>query len=1340
MTGTIEITGTGGIIEGNLGAANVNVNLDQCNSFSETGYKMNSTSYFTSSFDDVTIMFWATRDDLTDTTSDRLFTANGGNDLRIYLQNDVLRFRHTFADDTVSEACQFNLTNEVNNNDWFHIAAVYDGSGGIDKLFLNGVQKASVSVSKNLKALSSATDAWSIARRVSTTAESYAGKIADCKIYSTALSEAEIKIAASKINKDPTLISSTAPVGYWPIVGTTIDVTDNSSNSNNMTALGTPTVTYDKFSVDVYDNSTTTDGTFTVTQGKVEGKALTSLTFDGSGDIINVGDSNAIITGTDVTYACWVKVDNGYANTVYLIANQKGAGSTNMSLAVNRDASGNSAGKIDGFVWNGSSHIHTVYDAGINDGKWHHIVFTTTGSSQVLYFDGVQVATGSGAFSNSASTDDMSIGAFNAASPSDSLDGNMRDVRIYDYALSAERAASLYSNTYPQTPDHWWKIDEGSGSAVEDYGTGTDADGTITGATYTNGTLDLDGTLTIAANGTLSAPRGNLDVGGNMASNGALTHNNGKVRFTEHLQVTGTSLTFYNMSWDGSNIKTIDLMNDTTVENQLDGNNQWRLKASSNTVTLTMGTATSQGTIDTTTMSSYGLEWDSNTSNFVKIRGVNSLFPAIITGTNIDWDDVSSGLVRLENCDFQGDITTGGGGVTITLTGDCEFDAFTVSSGDTLDLNGQRMTTSGRLSGSGTFTGTNGLLSVADLRCDGFSSFDLQNTDIMFNASCTARMNGSPSNKARTMFVQSGDVVAMARATTTVNNLIAAGDLRQGNNDLDMALVDLTIPVGGNVDTQTRTGISYTCSGDFTTSGGLIGKSGLDFDGSTATATPFTFLDVPYDLSNLQNSDATIEMWINPESKSGDAKPAGIINGYAAGSTNRWQFDHLTNDTFNFNSHEYNQAINFTPNIGKMNHIALVFDDSENLLQIYHDGKLVGQNTLGTGIDLGAAGADPDLGISWQSTAKDTIRAGYMGFKGQFYMYRIFNTARTPAQLRADMFNTHGNMASTTGLQVMYQFDEGTGGAGDTVDNKEGTASRDGVLSNSGAAPNWVGGGTFTQGTSTVDLTGTGTLTFQGDIDFNILKCAAATKTTTIKRLSSGYININTNLYKGAGTLTRDGSLSWRWSWKTGTGAVNNSGLSVSGASYPVDLSNTYVVYYHDATIAKEVKWNYFINGSDTTLAADQETTGYWNTAFYKTDIGDYELKCHHLKMEGPSSASSSQVNIDAGNLEFTSTNGLLQSYPDNVFTAGPGATISGSSAGTTFKSQNNFVVVGKVENLNVTNEELSVTGQVINCTGEIHQQFPTIDHDQQLDFDTADDRDIILGRDLDKNTELINS
>ena len=64
--------------------------------------------------------------------------------------------------------------------------------------------------------------------------------------------------------------------------------------------------------------------------------------------------------------------------------------------------------------------------------------------------------------------------------------------------------------------------------------------------------------------------------------------------------------------------------------------------------------------------------------------------------------------------------------------------------------------------------------------------------------------------------------------------------------------------------------------------------------------------------------------------------------------------------------------------------------------------------------------------------------------------------------------------------------------------------------------------------------------------------------------------------------------------------------------------------------------------------------------------------------------------------------------------------------------------VVGNIENLNVTNEELNVTGEVINCTGEIHQWHPALDDAQQLDRDTAEDRDINLGRDLDKNTELV--
>jgi hypothetical protein len=195
-------------------------------------------------------------------------------------------------------------------------------------------------------------------------------------------------------------------------------------------------------------------------------------------------------------------------------------------------------------------------------------------------------------------------------------------------------------------------------------------------------------------------------------------------------------------------------------------------------------------------------------------------------------------------------------------------------------------------------------------------------------------------------------------------------------------------------------------------------------------------------------------------------------------------------------------------------------------------------------------------------------------------------------------------------------------------------------------------------------------------------------------------------------------------------------GTVVSGASYPVNLGNTYVNYYHDTTLVKEVTWKYFIGTRGCTFSADQVSVGYtaWGGTDVTYDYGNYTLKAPETKFTG----ATGSANFDAGKLWLTTTTGLSASTASDNLNCGPGATISGSSAGTTFKSQNNWKVVGRCENLDVTNEELRVTGQVINCTGDIIQQHPSIDANQQLDYDTADDRDIHLGRDLDKNTELV--
>ena len=53
---------------------------------------------------------------------------------------------------------------------------------------------------------------------------------------------------------------------------------------------------------------------------------------------------------------------------------------------------------------------------------------------------------------------------------------------------------------------------------------------------------------------------------------------------------------------------------------------------------------------------------------------------------------------------------------------------------------------------------------------------------------------------------------------------------------------------------------------------------------------------------------------------------------------------------------------------------------------------------------------------------------------------------------------------------------------------------------------------------------------------------------------------------------------------------------------------------------------------------------------------------------------------------------------------------------------------MGDIENLDVIDQELVISGKVINCTGDIIQWHHSQDFDQRFDADTADDRDVRLG------------
>ena len=99
-------------------------------------------------------------------------------------------------------------------------------------------------------------------------------------------------------------------------------------------------------------------------------------------------------------------------------------------------------------------------------------------------------------------------------------------------------------------------------------------------------------------------------------------------------------------------------------------------------------------------------------------------------------------------------------------------------------------------------------------------------------------------------------------------------------------------------------------------------------------------------------------------------------------------------------------------------------------------------------------------------------------------------------------------------------------------------------------------------------------------------------------------------------------------------------------------------------------------------------------------------------------------------NLTGTGGSDGFDTVSTSVLNAGPGCTIGGDASGQKVKfiSQNGFQIVGDIDDLNVTNEELTVVGTVSNCTGDIIQFTPGHDTTLSLETDTAEDRDIRLG------------
>lgn len=255
--------------------------------------------------------------------------------------------------------------------------------------------------------------------------------------------------------------------------------------------------------------------TGTITSGtRAAGVTGSALTLNGTSTSVNAGTASSLDFGSgSFSVGAWIKTTG---TSFQRIVSKGDFGNTNGYLLA---TSGGSAVFAIGAGGVQANSVAVNTPNGLNDGRWHHVLFTVDGTADTIrgYVDGVPRAltvgsgycgSASGAVVNIASCSSLSASAPDAlrigsyAGTSEFFAGSLDDVRLYNRVVPADEVRTL--SGLGASPLVRWTFDEASGPWAYDA-LERRAHGYITGGSRVTGAVGGG----LALNGT----SGSVDVG-----------------------------------------------------------------------------------------------------------------------------------------------------------------------------------------------------------------------------------------------------------------------------------------------------------------------------------------------------------------------------------------------------------------------------------------------------------------------------------------------------------------------------------------------------------------------------------------------------------------------------------------------------------------------------------------------------------------------------------------------------------------------------------------------------------------------------------------------------------
>ncbi|HLE48844.1 MAG TPA: DUF2341 domain-containing protein [Patescibacteria group bacterium] len=169
------------------------------------------------------------------------------------------------------------------------------------------------------------------------------------------------------------------------------------------------------------------------------GKYSSSLDFDGTDDYIDAGNDSSLTFTSGFSAAAWIKLNSSYSPWVAILGKEIWSPGSGWTIYIS--SSGGSLSYSKG----GGSTI-TANNA-VPSGLWKHVVITNDNGNAKIFINGIEKANGSVPIDN-ASTN-LFIGSRHGNTGTGTLNhfpGQIDDVRIYNYALTAEQVKNVYNN------------------------------------------------------------------------------------------------------------------------------------------------------------------------------------------------------------------------------------------------------------------------------------------------------------------------------------------------------------------------------------------------------------------------------------------------------------------------------------------------------------------------------------------------------------------------------------------------------------------------------------------------------------------------------------------------------------------------------------------------------------------------------------------------------------------------------------------------------------------------------------------------------------------------------